>query len=208
MYELERRAIFSKKWLLVTHKLRFPDVGHFVKITEAGYTFFLIKDRQGQIRAHHNICRHRAYPIVEKDHGKASVLSCKYHGKKLYFKCEPIKLKALLKRLLGWSYGFDGHLAKAPKYQEISSFRREDNGLYRVHVHIDNLGFIWVNLDASNTPSVPWEQDFATVDFQPRLMKFDMEKYQFDHQWDMIGDYNWKVLADNYNEVRHSRGTS
>lgn len=80
MYELERRAIFSKKWLLVTHVLRFPDIGHFMRITEAGYTFFLIRDRQGQIRAHHNICRHRAYPIVEKDSGKASVLACKYHG--------------------------------------------------------------------------------------------------------------------------------
>ncbi|QLI74007.1 Carnitine monooxygenase oxygenase subunit [Metarhizium brunneum] len=182
MYELERRAIFSKKWLLVTHVLRFPDIGHFVRITEAGYTFFLIRDRQGQIRAHHNICRHRAYPIVEKDSGKASVLACKYHG---------------------WSYGFDGHLAKAPKYQEISSFKREDNGLYRVHVHVDNLGFVWVNLDANDTPSVPWEQDFATVDFQPRLLEFDMNKYHFDHEWEMTGDYNWKVLADNYNECYH-----
>lgn len=81
MYELERRAIFSKKWLLVTHTLRFPEVGSYVKISEAGYTFFLIKDRQGQIRAHHNVCRHRAYPIIEKNSGKASVLACKYHGK-------------------------------------------------------------------------------------------------------------------------------
>lgn len=80
MYELERRAIFSKKWLLVTHKLRFPDTGSYVKITETGYTFFLVRDRQGAIRAHHNICRHRAYPIVEKESGKASILACKYHG--------------------------------------------------------------------------------------------------------------------------------
>lgn len=71
-----------------------------------------------------------------------------------------------------------------------------------MHVHVDNLGFVWVNLDANDTPSVPWEQDFATVDFQPRLLKFDMDKYHFDHQWEMTGDYNWKVLADNYNEVR------
>lgn len=80
MYELERRAIFSRKWLLVTHKLRFPETGSYVKITEAGYTFFLIRDRQGQIRGHHNICRHRAYPMVEKDSGKVSILACKYHG--------------------------------------------------------------------------------------------------------------------------------
>lgn len=80
MYELERRAIFSRKWLLVTHKLRLPETGSYVKITEAGYTFFLIRDRQGDIRAHHNVCRHRAYPMVEKESGKVSVLACNYHG--------------------------------------------------------------------------------------------------------------------------------
>ncbi|EGX91794.1 iron-sulfur cluster-binding protein, rieske family domain protein [Cordyceps militaris CM01] len=180
MYELERRAIFSKKWLLVTHKLRFPDTGSYVKITETGYTFFLVRDRQGAIRAHHNICRHRAYPIVEKESGKASILACKYHG---------------------WSYGFDGHLAKAPKYQEVPAFNKEENGLYRIHVHVDALGFVYVNLDAGETPAVSWEQDFATVDEQPRLLKFDMTKYTYDHSWEMTGDYNWKVLADNYNEA-------
>lgn len=103
---------------------------------------------------------------------------------------------------LGWSYGFDGHLAKAPKYQEVPYFKKEENGLYPVHVHIDELGFVWINLDAKQpVPTVPWEQDFATVDAQPRLAKFNMEDYQFDHEWQMTGDYNWKVLADNYNEV-------
>ena len=83
MYDLERRAIFSKKWIVVSHKARFVQSGDFVRITEAGFTFFLIKDRQGEIRAHHNVCRHRAYPLVEQDSGKLSILSCKYHGKKL-----------------------------------------------------------------------------------------------------------------------------
>lgn len=105
---------------------------------------------------------------------------------------------------LGWSYGFDGHLAKAPKYQEIPAFKKEENGLYRIHVHVDSLGFVYVNLDAGETPSVPWEQDFVTVDEQPRLLKFDLSNYHFDHQWEMMGDYNWKVLADNYNEVSES----
>jgi phenylpropionate dioxygenase-like ring-hydroxylating dioxygenase large terminal subunit len=80
MYELERRAIFSRKWILVSHKLRFKDPGDFVQITEAGFTFFLIKDRKGELRAHHNVCRHRAFPLVEKDSGNLKVLACKYHG--------------------------------------------------------------------------------------------------------------------------------
>ena len=31
MYELERRAIFSKKWILITHKLRFQKAGDFLE---------------------------------------------------------------------------------------------------------------------------------------------------------------------------------
>lgn len=58
-------------------------------------------------------------------------------------------------------------------------------------------------MDASPTPTVAWNDDFAGVDTQPRLQPFDMESYHFDHQWEMIGDYNWKTLADNYNEVSY-----
>ncbi|KAH7214446.1 Rieske [2Fe-2S] iron-sulfur domain-containing protein [Fusarium oxysporum] len=182
MYELERRAIFSKKWIVVSHQARFAEVGDFLRITQAGVTFFLIKDRQGEIRAHHNVCRHRAFPLVEQDAGRVNILSCKYHG---------------------WSYGLDGKLAKAPKYQEVPSFDKSTNNLYPIHVYIDKLGFIWVNMDASATPTVAWDDDFAGVDTQPRLQPFDMAAYHFDHQWEMIGDYNWKTLADNYNECYH-----
>ncbi|KAH8896206.1 iron-sulfur cluster-binding protein [Thozetella sp. PMI_491] len=182
MYELERRAIFSKKWLLVSHKLRFENAGDYLQITEAGYSFFLIRDRQGNINAFHNVCRHRAYPLVGEGPGKVSILACKYHG---------------------WSYGFNGKLAKAPKYQDLESFDKEANGLYPVHVHIDHLGFVWVNLDSKSKPTISWEDEFSTVDRQPRLEVFDMSQYRFDHQWEMLGDYNWKTLADNYNECYH-----
>lgn len=80
MYELERRAIFSRRWLLVSHRARFVNLGDYIQITEAGFTFFLIKDRQGQVRAHHNLCRHRAYPLVENEAGNLNILACKYHG--------------------------------------------------------------------------------------------------------------------------------
>ncbi|KAI3392053.1 hypothetical protein diail_6308 [Diaporthe ilicicola] len=186
LYELERRAIFSRKWMLVSHQLRLLNVGDFVRITEAGFQFFLIKDREGNINAFHNICRHRAYPIIERDCGNSRILACKYHGIRT-----------------GWSYSFKGALAKAPKYQDLDGFNKEANGLFRIHVHIDGLGFIWVNLDSNTTPAVSWNEDFQAVDCQPRLGEFDFSEYHFDHQWEMLGDYNWKTLADNYNECYH-----
>ncbi|RHZ64500.1 hypothetical protein CDV55_105088 [Aspergillus turcosus] len=181
IYELERRAIFSKKWILVTHKLRFTKPGDFVRFEEAGFSFVLCLDRQGNLNGFHNICRHRAYPLVSEDEGNVKILSCKYHG---------------------WSYGLNGRLAKAPKFDNVQGFKKENQSLFPVHVHTDALGFIWVNLDSSPNP-VPWEEDFNSVDRQERFQRFDFSKYKFDHTWQMTGDYNWKTLADNYNECYH-----
>jgi len=70
-------------------------------------------------------------------------------------------------------------------------------------VHLDRNGFVWVNLDASETPEVAWKDDFEGVDEQPRFEHYNFEEYQFDHTWDMEGEFNWKILADNYNECYH-----
>jgi hypothetical protein len=66
---------------------------------------------------------------------------------------------------------------------------------------VDKLGWVWVNLDSAKPPTVPWEENFAGVDQQPRLGEFSMDNFNFDHSWEMIGDYNWKNIIDNYNEV-------
>lgn len=182
MFELERRAIYSRKWMLVTHKLRFSKAGNYVRFTEAGFSFFLCMNRQGELNGFHNICRHRAFPIVSRDSGSVSIFSCKYHG---------------------WSYGLNGKLAKAPRFETVPTFNKEKNGLFPVHVHIDAMGFVWVNLEAEEVPSAPWGEDFDGVDLQDRYSQFDVSKYRFDHEWGMKGEYNWKTLADNYNECYH-----
>ncbi|WZH48542.1 Rieske 2Fe-2S iron-sulfur domain-containing protein [Fusarium acuminatum] len=183
VYELERRAIFAKKWILISHKLRFTEVGSWVRFEQAGFQFFLVKNKEGKINGFHNICRHRAFPVMTGDEGKASILSCKYHG---------------------WSYGLNGQLAKAPGYDDMKGFDKANNGLLRVHVHVDAKGFIWVNLDASKTPE-DWSTEFKNIDKMARHEPFNFEDYHFDHTWGMSGDYNWKTLADNYNECYHCK---
>lgn len=182
MYDLERRAIFSKRWILITHKLRFQKAGDYIAFSQAGFPFFLVMDREGNINGFHNICRHRAFPVVAEGAGTTAILSCKYHG---------------------WSYGFKGNLAKAPRFDTVPDFDKAQHSLFPIHVHVDGMGFIYVNLEAGEA-SVPWSADFEGLDTQPRLVAYDlMRDYQFDHTWDMDGDYNWKTLADNYNECYH-----
>ncbi|OQD68846.1 hypothetical protein PENDEC_c030G03409 [Penicillium decumbens] len=176
MFELERRAIFSRKWLLTAHKVRLPNTGDYLRYDIAGYGFILVRDREGNINAFHNVCRHRAFPVVTDDKGTSRIFSCKYHG---------------------WSYGLNGKLAKAPGYQDLEDFDKNKNGLLPIHVHIDANGFIWVNLDSAPKPEISWEDDFKGIDLHSRFQDFDLEDYQFDHTWETEGAFNWKVLADN-----------
>lgn len=182
MYELERRAIFSRKWMPMTHISRLQKPGDFLNFTVAEYKFIINRDRQGNIKGHHNVCRHRAFPVVTANEGNAQIFSCKYHG---------------------WSYGLDGRLAKAPGYQELDGFKKEENGLMPIHVHVDVNGFIYVNLDGKKVPEISWEDDWKEIDRQERYSQYNFDDYVFDHTWSMEGPYNWKILADNYNECYH-----
>ncbi|KAL3491053.1 Rieske [2Fe-2S] domain protein [Aspergillus germanicus] len=186
MFELERRAIFSRKWLMTTHSLRLRNTGDWLRYDVAGFQFVLVRDRQGEINAFHNVCRHRAFPVVTEEKGSSRIFACRYHG---------------------WSYGLNGKLAKAPGYQDLEGFDKSKNGLLPIHVHIDNNGFIWVNLDAKEQPEISWDDDFKGIDRQPRMDYINWDDYDFDHTWEQEGDFNWKILADNYNECYHCATT-
>lgn len=197
LYELERRAIFSRDWMLLTHNLRFPKTGDFQEFSIAGYSFFLIKDRKGKINGFHNVCRHRAFPVVQAKSGTASILSCKYHG---------------------WSYGLDGKLAKAPRFDTVAGFDKSQQSLLPVNVHVDKFGFIWANLQAGK-PDISWEKSNEGVDEEmvssaglsveaetnvQQMQQFNFEEeFKLDHVWEMDCKSNWKSLIDNYNECYH-----
>lgn len=162
MYELERRAIFSRRWMFITHRSRLQKPGDFLRYNVAGYDFIIVVDRQNNINAFHNVCRHRAYSVVEEDRGTKNILSCRYHG---------------------WSYGLNGKLAKAPDYHLLDGFEKERNGLFPIHTKVDSKGFIWVNLDSKEEPEVSWEEHFDGVDEQERFAKFNFDDYQLDHTY-------------------------
>ena len=57
VYDLERRAIFSKRWFLVSHKARYREVGDYVQYDMAGFNFVVLKNKMGDMVGFHNICR-------------------------------------------------------------------------------------------------------------------------------------------------------
>jgi phenylpropionate dioxygenase-like ring-hydroxylating dioxygenase large terminal subunit len=128
--------------------------------------------------------RHRAFPIVQKPSGNASILACKYHG---------------------WSYGLDGRLAKAPSFTNNSSsdFDPSFLHLFPVHVHVDRNGFVYVNLDAKKQPDISWENQYGKMDEQDALVNsgVNWDNVEYDFTWICDGKFNWKLMQENYNEV-------
>ncbi|KZT36529.1 ISP domain-containing protein [Sistotremastrum suecicum HHB10207 ss-3] len=181
VYELERRAIFSKVWLLVCHKARLQNIGDYASFEIAGFPFFLVKDKEGNINAFHNVCRHRAFPIVTKESGNAPILGCRYHG---------------------WSYSHSGSLIKAPKFDEVPAFDKSTQSLFPIHVHVNEHGFVFVNFDAAETP-ISYEEHFRGIETQ--WISFNESEYNYLWSWSLEGDFHWSTFMDGYQECYHCR---
>src|SRR3954469_20766771 len=68
-YELEREAIFARTWLNVgrVEKLPRTDSNFTKELGAARTSVIVVRDREGGVRAFHNICRHRGNKLVWND---------------------------------------------------------------------------------------------------------------------------------------------
>jgi nitrite reductase/ring-hydroxylating ferredoxin subunit len=126
LFQLEKRAIFSKTWLHVCHTSHFKKAGDYRTFSIANYSFFLILGKDGRLRAFHNVCRHRAYTVATREAGSSLALRCFYHG---------------------WTYDTQGKLIKAPKFEDVAGFDKSQNGLYEIRTFVDSSGFVYINFD-------------------------------------------------------------
>src|SRR5207302_4785739 len=131
-YELEREAIFKRTWLNVGRVEQLPRKGsYFTKEIEVAKTsIVIVRDMDGQVRAFHNICRHRGNKLVwtdfprEETSGTCRQFVCKYHG---------------------WKYEVDGACAFVQQESEFFDLDKADYGLVPVHCDVW-AGFVFVNL--------------------------------------------------------------
>lgn len=58
-FALERRAIFSKSWLFISHRSNFKKAGDYRSFEPAGFPILIILGKDNVLRGFHNVCRHR-----------------------------------------------------------------------------------------------------------------------------------------------------
>lgn len=180
IFELEKRSIFFKSWLFTSHVSRFTKAGDYYSFLFAGLNFFLIKTKAGEIKAFHNVCRHRAYPVVKKEKGSSIVLGCQYHG---------------------WSYNTEGKLTKAPQFDKVEGFSKEENGLFEIPTFVTDQGLIFINFDQSKEGPMPFDKWYEGL--QSEMKEYDFSDYEYHMSYELDGKFNWKTLMDGYQECYH-----
>jgi phenylpropionate dioxygenase-like ring-hydroxylating dioxygenase large terminal subunit len=184
-YAAEREAIFKRAWLNVGRIEDVPRVGsYFTKdIAAVGTSIIVVKGKDQQIRAFHNVCRHRGNKLVwndfpnEETKGVCRQFTCKYHG---------------------WRYDLNGALTFVQQESEFFDLDRGSYGLRPVHCDVWN-GFIFVNFDAEPRQSL---REFLG----PMITALD--GYPFDrlterYEWVADNNSNWKIFADAFQEYYH-----
>ncbi|MEX2293900.1 MAG: aromatic ring-hydroxylating dioxygenase subunit alpha [Acidimicrobiales bacterium] len=185
-YEAERDAIFRKTWLNVGRIEQLPRVGSYFtrELAAARTSVVVVKDRDGEVRAFHNICRHRGNQLVWNDFpteevsGTCRQFTCKYHG---------------------WRYDLDGSLSFVQQESEFFDLDKADYGLAAVQAEVWE-GFIFVNLDPTNTTSArQYLGRLGTgLEGYPFGEMTQVHKYRAD-----VGA-NWKLFIDAFAEFYHA----
>ncbi len=174
---LEQERIFRHQWQYVGHTGEVPEPGSFVATRAGDVPVVVVRDADGEIRAHVNVCRHRGHLLCEGA-GRRETLQCPYHA---------------------WTYDLDGSLRTAPRAATEPGFDRTALGL--VPVQVDTWGpFLFVNPDPH---AAPLAEHLGEL---PRLVRdggVEVDALVFHRRAEGSYDANWKVCVENYLECYH-----
>lgn len=180
---LEKDQIFRKNWLLVGHVSDMPKPRDYLTLDALGERALVIRDNDNQIKAFHNVCRHRGAKLLDSPAGQCvHTLSCPFHG---------------------WTYQLDGKLIGVPAETTFQNLDKSKHGLVPLDLEIW-LGFIFVRFESAITSSCqslaetlrPLHDEAAPY----RIAEMQPLKGTW---YDAIRPYNWKVFHDIDNEGYH-----
>ncbi len=175
--DVDRDAIFRKSWQWVCHIEKLCDPGSYVVVSVAEQPVAVLRDREGQLRAFYNVCKHRAHELLSGE-GQVSRIMCPYHA---------------------WTYRLDGRLVRAPETEGLKDFDVNDVCLDAIQVE-EFCGFVYVNLDPT---AVPLAEQAGDLGDEIRHWAPDVGELTFAHRLTYNIKSNWKNVVDNFLECYH-----
>ena len=173
----ERSAVFGKAWLFLGHEAEAPAAGDWIATDVAGHRLLAVRGKDGALRAFHNVCRHRAGPLVAGESGHCEgELVCAYHG---------------------WRYALDGRLRAATGFGAAEGFDPREFGLLSLRLETWR-GLVFATMDADAVSLADYVAPLEAL-LAERGLDFAAPALRRSH--DLACD--WKTYAENYLEGYH-----
>lgn len=175
-----RERIFFRAWQYACHASQVANFGDYFAFNVCGESLFVMRARDGVLRAFYNVCRHRGHPLLEDGVGKRAAIVCPYHA---------------------WSYELDGKLRMAPGAEFVAGFAKQNIRLREVKLE-EFLGFVFVNLDDN---AATFDDSYPGVREAVLALCPDIESRAHAHEFSAREQCNWLIAVENYNECYHCR---
>ena len=181
-FRLELERVLRRRWIGIAFAHQVPSPGDAIPVIAAGLPAIVLRDREGEIRVFHNVCRHRGSVVLTEPARGRPTLRCPYHG---------------------WAYGLDGGLVAAPLFEGKrkgfpASLERTGCGLAPIRSGIA-LDTVFVNVSGDAPPL-----ESAIAPFTELTAPYAMERFQLAHHEGGEISANWKLAVEaaveNYHE--------
>ena len=174
----EQARIFRCSWQYVGLTEQVARPGDFFTARAGDVPIIVARDKQGELRGHVNVCRHRGSQLVNVEQGNRATLQCGYHA---------------------WTYNLDGSLRAAPGMRDEPEF---DTACYAlVPVQVAAWGpFIFANPDRAAPPLADMLGELPAM-VEATGLRLGAIHRKVRRTYDIAA--NWKVVLDNYLECYH-----
>jgi phenylpropionate dioxygenase-like ring-hydroxylating dioxygenase large terminal subunit len=177
----EWERMWTRTWLLAARESDLAQPGAYATFEIGPESILIVRQADGGLLAHYNVCQHRGNRLVEPGFGNAPLFRCRFHG---------------------WVYGRDGALAT------LTDEDRFPDGLDRSRLCLRPVacdtwgGFVWVNLDPN---AGPLREYLGILPEHLDAYHFDEQSIVGDVTLEV--DCNWKTCVDAFNEAYHVHAT-
>jgi len=174
----EKERLFLTSWHVMGHVSELPSPGDYLSFQGGGERAFVVRGKDGELRAFHNVCRHRAHALVSGNRGNCGkVLRCPYHG---------------------WVFSLEGKLKAMAAESSFPAVDRERLGLIPIELEVF-LGFVFFRFQGGE-PGVA-ERFAAYAEELAPYRSAEMQPYG--RLWEETYAVDWKNQMDNYLEGYH-----
>tara|TARA_B100000929_G_scaffold203441_1_gene161784 strand:- start:158 stop:1390 length:1233 start_codon:yes stop_codon:yes gene_type:complete len=183
-FEAEKQKIFLSSWQLVGHTSDLPEPGCYITFQLYEERAVVVRTQDDEIKAFHNVCRHRAHILLNDDRGTCpGKFVCPYHG---------------------WTYDLEGNRTAIGHPTSFLPHDAQHFALSPVDMEIYG-GFIFIRFRSEGAGVAermsPVHEEFMA--YQTLLMTPEEKSETKPVMWTHAVDADWKVGVENFIEDYH-----